>query len=337
MRIAIDAMGGDNAPAEIVKGCVQASQSIDAKLILVGDQEKLNAELAKYQDSCDQSKLEVVHASEIISGEDSPVQAVRHKKDSSMVRAVRMVADGEADAVLSAGNTGALMISGILVIGKMEGVERPAIVAAVPQINHAGRYTLIVDSGANAECKAEHLLSFGRMGSIYMHNAFGIDDPTVGLINIGTEESKGTSMLKDAYKLLKESGLNFVGNIEARDIPGGLADVLVCDGFTGNIVLKLMEGTCLELLRRIKAVINDSLVSRLGGGLLSGKLREMKSQLDYSSEGAAPILGIDGLVFKMHGSSDCVAVCNAVIKAANLASGSMLEDCRNAMKGGLFE
>ncbi|MCF0150560.1 MAG: phosphate acyltransferase PlsX [Firmicutes bacterium] len=259
MRIAIDAMGGDNAPAEIVKGAVHACDRVDAQLILVGREEQVQAELDQYEGRYEPGQIVVRHAEEVIEGDDHPVQAIRRKKNSSMLTAIDMVRDGEADAALSAGNTGALMVGSLMHLGRLDGVDRPAIVYPLPNISAPG-FSLLVDAGANAECKASHLLGFARMGTVYMKTAFGIEAPRVGLINIGTEETKGTEMLKEAYRLLKESGLNFIGNVEAREIPAGAADVLVCDGFTGNIVLKLTEGVAYSTLHAFKDLLMEEYV-----------------------------------------------------------------------------
>ena len=336
MRIAVDAMGGDNAPFEIVKGCVQACERVDDQIILVGKEALVRAELEKYEGLYEPGHITVVNADDVIHGDDSPVQAVRRKPGSSMVVAVDMVRNGEADAILSAGNTGALMVAGLMHLGRIPGVERPAIVSPLPNIGGSG-FSIIVDAGANAECKATNLLGFARMGSIYMNDAFGREEPTVGLINIGTEETKGTEMLKEAHKLLKDSGLNFVGNVEARDISSGAADVLVCDGFTGNIVLKLAEGVAWDIMKTIKQTITEDTVSKVAGLLLKKKLGGLKNKLDYSVYGGAPILGLKGAVFKMHGSSTASAVENAVVRASVATSAGFMEAIEEAMKGEAVE
>ncbi|MDD2294454.1 MAG: phosphate acyltransferase PlsX [Eubacteriales bacterium] len=332
MRIAIDAMGGDHAPQEIVRGCLQASGHTEAELILVGDHQRITDELTQSGISYDPARIRIMHAQEVIENTDSPVRAVRGKPDSSMVRAIELVKSGEADAVLSAGNTGALMAAGLLRLGRIKGVERPAIVSIYPLIGQEKAFSLLVDAGANAECKASNLLGFAHMGSIYMKSAFGVESPTVGLINIGAEETKGTAQLKDTYQLLKTSGLNFIGNVEGRDIPGGAADVLVCDGFTGNVILKLTEGLAWTILKTIKRRFTEDVMAKLGAAILSGKLRDLKKEFDYSTYGGAPILGIRGLVFKMHGSSTADAVRNSVIKAALVASGDLTGQIRQAME-----
>ena len=333
MKIAIDAMGGDSAPAEIVKGAVQAAGLVDAQIILIGDEQRIRAELDLYKDQSDLSKITIVHASQNIENTDSPVQAVRSKPDSSMVKAIDMLKNKEADTMLSAGNTGALMAASLLRLGRIKGIERPAIVSVYPLIGQDKKFSLLVDAGANAECKPSNLVGFAHMGSIYMKNAFGYQTPSVGLINIGAEETKGTTQLKETYQLLKSSNLNFIGNVEGRDIPGGAADILVCDGFTGNIVLKLTEGMAWTILKAIKKRFTEGIIAKLGAALLSSKLKSLKKEFDYSTYGAAPILGVRGLVFKMHGSSGADAVRNSIVKAHVVARGDVVAQIEAAMEG----
>ncbi len=333
MRIAVDAMGGDNAPAEVVKGCVEACDYSDAQIVLVGKKELLRAEFEELNFNPEGSRISIVDAREVIDGDESPVRAVRQKVDSSIVRCINMLRDGEAEAMLSAGNTGALMSAALLYLGRIEGIERPAIVSAYPLIGAKGRFALLVDSGANAECKPSNLLGFAYMGSIYMNIAFGVENPKVGLINIGTERNKGTTMLKDSFILLENSAVNFIGNIEARDIPKTGADVLVCDGYTGNIVLKLTEGVAWNILKIIKEKMTENLSSKLAALPFAAKLKGLRREFDYSTYGGAPILGVKGLVFKMHGSSSSKAVRNAVIRAAEVSRQDVLGAIESAMEG----
>jgi len=332
MRIAIDAMGGDHAPKEIVRGCLSACAHTDAELILVGDRDAITAEIEKSGLCANAGKISIVHAEEVIENTDSPLHAVRNKHDSSMIRAIDLVRSGGADAALSAGNTGALMAAGLLRLGRIPGVERPAIVAVYPLVGQKKAFSLLVDAGANAECKPANLVGFAHMGSIYMQSAFGVEHPTVGLINIGSEESKGTAQLKETYQLLKASGLNFVGNVEGRDIPTGACDVLVCDGFTGNVVLKLTEGLAWSLLKSMRKRFTEGVTAKFGAALLAGKFKELKKEFDYSTYGGAPILGIDGLVIKMHGSSGAVAVENAIVLANHVAAGGLTNQIRMTME-----
>ncbi len=332
MRIAIDAMGGDNAPMEIVKGAVHACDRTDAQIILVGREAEVQAELDKYEGLYSPGHIVVYNADDVITGEDSPVRAVKKKPESSLVKTVQLVREGQADAALSAGNTGALMVASLFILGRIEGADRPAIASPLPNLGKLGHFSVLLDSGANAECWARDLLSFAYMGSIYASRAFGIENPRVGLINIGTEPGKGTAILKETYKMLSEAdNINFVGNIEARDIPKGLADVLVCDGFTGNVVLKLTEGTAWSILKDLKEVMTSDIQSKIGAAFLGPKLKDLKKQFDYSSYGGAPILGVDGLVFKIHGSSSASAVENAIIKASVLADTDISEKTKETL------
>ena len=332
MKIAVDAMGGDNAPAEIVRGAARAAMDLDATILLVGREKDIRTELNEYYWDFSSDKIQIINAAEVIENEDKPVHAVRAKKDSSMVRAIELVRDGEADAVLSAGNTGALMTASLLRLGRIKGIDRPAIVTAVPVIAEDGRFELIVDAGANSECKPQNLMDFAYMGSVYYRSAYGVESPTVGLINIGAEETKGTPVLKETYQLLKMSSLNFVGNVEAREVPNGPADVLVCDGFVGNIVLKLSEGVTRTMLHIIKDAINSNVVSKAGGLLIKGKLQGFKETFNYETYGSAPILGVNGLVFKMHGSSNANAVYHALRNAAKVAGGNVIEEIRDSIR-----
>ena len=332
MKIAVDAMGGDNAPQAVVEGCIAALGDMSADIILVGKEDVVRAELAKYTGMYEEDRIEVVHAEEVIENEDSPVKAVRTKKNSSLVMAVDMVKEGKASAMMSAGNTGALMAAALLRLGRIKGIERPAIVSAFPKLGKRGEFVLLADTGANAECTAHNLLSFAYMGSIYRHHAFGTEDPAIGLVNIGSEETKGTAMLKEAHQLLKNSDLNFIGNVEGREIPRTDADVLVCDGFTGNIVLKLTEGVAWNVFKMIKEKITEDLTAKLGALILKKKLYSLKEEFDYSSYGGAPILGVKGMVFKMHGSSSAVAVQNAVVKAAAVCERDVIGEIESSME-----
>ena len=332
MKIAVDAMGGDNAPQAVILGCVLALPEIRSDIILVGKEPVVRAELEKYKGTYDEDRIEIVHAEEVIENEDSPVKAVRTKKNSSLVMAIDMVKDGTANAMMSAGNTGALMTAALLRLGRIKGIERPAIVSAFPKLGRKGEFVLLADTGANAECTAKNLLSFAYMGSIYRHHAFGTENPKIGLINIGEEETKGTPMLKEAYQMLKESDLNFIGNVEGREIPRTEADVLVCDGFTGNIVLKLTEGTAWNVFKAVKEKITEGVKAKMGALLLKKKLYSLKEEFDYSSYGGAPILGVKGMVFKMHGSSSAVAVCNAVVKAAAVCERDVIGEIESSME-----
>lgn len=328
MKIVVDGMGGDNAPLEIVKGAVEAAALTKHKIILVGDESKINKELSKYK--YDQKQISAVHASEVIGNEDAPVKAVRTKIDSSIVKGISMLKNGEADLFVSAGNTGALMAAGLFILGRIQGIDRPAIASTYPILGKGG-VSLLVDSGANAECKPNNLLEFAAMGSIYMEKVLDIKNPTVGLVNIGTEETKGTTVLKAAHEMLSKSSLHFIGNVEARDIPKGAADVIVCDGFVGNVILKLTEGLAWNILKLLKSKFTTGIVSKVGALLLSNKLKELKSEFDYSEYGGAPILGVKGAVVKMHGSSGANAVKNTILKGIPYAETNVVQTIQNSV------
>lgn len=325
MRIAVDGMGGDNAPLEIVKGCIEAVKQIDHEITIVGNEEKITACLKKLK--YNGNRISITPASEVIENTDSPVKSVRTKTDSSMVVGVNLLKKKQADILISAGNTGALMTASLFNLGRIQGIDRPVIASTYPILGKG--FSLLADAGANAECKPNNLLEFGLMGSIYMEKVMGIVNPTVGLINIGAEETKGTTVIKAAYELLKKSNLNFVGNVEARDVPDGAADVLVCDGFVGNVILKLTEGVAVKLFKRVKNKFTENLASRVSALLLVGKLRELRNELDYSEYGGAPILGVKGAVIKIHGSSTAKAVKNAVIKAIPFAEKDVIQMIQN--------
>ena len=278
MRILIDAMGGDNAPKAIVEGAVAAVKEIDHEILLIGDEEAIIAELAAAKYTGDQ--IAVVHASQKIENDEAPVRAVRSKKDSSIVKGLNMVKNGEADVFLSAGSTGALLAGGLFILGRIQGIDRPTLATIYPVIGH--QPSLLVDTGANAECKAQNLLEFGIMGSIYMEKVIGRANPTVGLVNNGTEEGKGTTLTKAAYELLEKSHLNFIGNVEARELPHGACDVIVTDGFTGNAIIKLTEGMGLMVLKEMKRRFMDGTNAKMGAILLKDKLMGIKKEFEYA-------------------------------------------------------
>jgi phosphate acyltransferase len=311
MRIAIDAMGGDHAPDMNVEGAVQAAREWpDMQLILVGPSERLETLL---QGKDKPANLSIRHASEVIEAEDEPVRAVRRKKDASMVVAGKLVHDGEADAMISAGNTGALMTTALLVVGRMKGIERPALAPMIPTTD--GRGVLALDLGANMDAEPEHLQQYAIMGSIYRSKVHGLDKPRVGLLNVGTEPMKGNELTKAAFPLLEKAPIHFVGNVEARDILNGTCDVLVCDGFAGNILLKALEGTAGTIFSALKQEFTKSLWTKLAAAVLKPGLSQFKKKLDYTEHGGAPMLGAKGLVLKSHGSSDANAIKNAVRQA----------------------
>ena len=310
MRIAIDAFGGDHAPDSIVEGAADAAKQYGkAHIALVGDEERIQALLAKFgADSL--PNVSVVHAPGVIGADEEPVRAVRRKKDASMVVGAELVRGGEADALLSAGNTGALMASGLLVVGRLKGIERPALAPMIPTMDGSG--VLALDLGANMDATPEQLAQYAVMGSIYRARVHGIKEPRVGLLNVGTEPGKGNELCKAAFPLLEAAPIRFVGNIEARDILNGVCDVLVCDGFAGNVLLKAVEGTAITIMGELKRQMTKSFMTKLAAAVLKPGLQAFRAKLDYKEVGAAPMLGLSGLVMKCHGSSDARAVKNAV-------------------------
>lgn len=310
MKIAIDGMGGDNAPAAVVEGVVQALKDYnDIEFYITGPEDKINAELSKYDYSKD--KVKVIDAKEVISTNEHPVMAVRRKKDSSIVKALHLVNDKTCDAIISGGSTGAFLAGCTLVVGRIKGVERPALAPIMP-----GRKSqfMIVDVGANVDCKPQYLVQFAKMGEIYYEHVFNVKKPSVGLINIGEEEEKGNDLAKSTYQLLKnEESLNFVGNVEPRDIPKGETNILVSDGFVGNTALKMYEGAASTILGMIKdEVMQSSIISKFGVVLLKPVLKKLMKKVDYKEYGGAPFLGVDGICIKAHGSSDAKAFKNAI-------------------------
>jgi len=318
MKIAIDAMGGDNAPQAAVEGSIQAVREYGVTVYLFG----IENEIKKYipEDLKNDERIKIIDAPEVIQVEDSPVQAIKQKKNSSMVLGLKAVKDGECHAFLSAGSTGAFLAGSLLKVGRIKGIDRPALAPILPTINGGG--CMIIDGGANTDCKPRNLSQFAILGSVYMAKVAKVNNPKVGLLNIGAEDSKGNDLVKEAYPILKDmSNINFVGNVEARDVVDYACDVLVADGFAGNVLLKGVEGTALSILKALKKEMMSSLKSKIGALLLKGSLRGFKKKFDYTEVGGAPFLGIDGIMIKAHGSSDAKAIKNAVRQA------KLLHDC----------
>ena len=311
VRVVVDAMGGDNAPGEIVKGAVEAVNLDPAiQVILTGRQEAVQAELAKY--TYPKEQIEVVHCDEVIETAEPPVNAVRTKKQSSLVVGMNMVKHQEADAIVSAGSSGAILVGGQTIVGRIRGVERPPLAPLIPTEKGVA---LLIDCGANVDARPSHLVQFAQMGSIYMENVVGMKNPRVAILNIGAEEEKGNALVKDTYPLLKECpGINFIGSIEAREIPHGGADVIVCEAFAGNIVLKLYEGVASTLLAKVKEGLMSSLRSKIGALLIKPALKQTLKSFDASQYGGAPLLGCKGLVVKTHGSATAVDVRNSILQ-----------------------
>lgn len=308
--IALDCMGGDNAPGEIVKGAVLAAdENKDMLIKLVGREDDIKKELEKYPSS---NKLEIVDAKEVIETGEPPVAAIRKKKDSSLVKCMYMVKKGEADAMVSAGSTGANLVGGHVIIGRIKGVERPPLAPLIP--TKTG-FSLLIDCGANVDARPSHLLQFAKMGSVYMENVVGIKNPKVALVNIGAEEEKGNALVKETYPLLKEmEGINFIGNIEARDIPNGDADVIVCDAFVGNVILKLYEGVASVLIDKIKCSMMNSIKTKIGALLIKKDLKKTLKGFSLEEHGGAPLLGLNGLLVKTHGSSKAIEIKNSILQ-----------------------
>ncbi len=314
MRIAIDGMGGDHAPAEAVKGAVEAVREFGVEITITGPQELIQKELDKYE--YDRSMIDIVNATEVVSLEESPVLAIRRKKDSSLRRAIELVRDGVCDGVISAGSTGALMAGGLFIIGRMKGIDRPALAPIMPGKN--GRF-MVIDVGANTDCKAVNLHQFAHMGKVYFESILGFVNPKVGLINIGAEAEKGNELTRAAYELLaQDRSLNFVGNVEPRDAIRGDVQVLVADGFVGNTILKTFEGTIKVMLELIKESLMKTGRGKLGGALIKPALKDMMKQYDYRETGGSAFLGLNGIVMKAHGSSDALAFKNAIKQAARV-------------------
>ncbi|MFB5281400.1 phosphate acyltransferase PlsX [Peribacillus sp. Hz7] len=319
MKIALDAMGGDHAPKEQVLGAMKAVEAFaDVEILLVGNEAKIRPFLTNDQ------RITVIHTEEEILSTDEPVRAVRRKKTASMVLAAQQVADGKADACISSGNTGALMASGLFVVGRIDGIERPALTPTMPTID--GKGFVFLDVGANSDAKAEHLLQFAIMGSVYAQKVRNVAKPRVGLLNIGTEEKKGNELTKEAFALLQQSeDIHFIGNVESRDLLNGAADVVVTDGFTGNMVLKAIEGTAMSVFKMVKAAMMSNLKSKIAAGLLKPQLMGIKSQMDYSEYGGAGLFGLKAPVIKAHGSSDANAIYNAIRQTRDMVAHDVTE------------
>jgi len=311
MKIAIDAMGGDHAPKEIVLGAVQAVKEIpNLEITLIGDEEKIQPLVE------DASSINIIHTTEMITSEDEPVRAVRRKKNASMVLMAKEVKEGRAGACISAGNTGALMSAGLFVVGRIKGIERPALSPTLPTID--GKGFLLLDVGANVDAKPQHLVQYAVMGSIYTENVRGIQNPKVGLLNVGTEDGKGNDLTKKAFEQLKQAPINFVGNAEARDLLNGVADVVVTDGFTGNVALKTVEGTALSMFSMMKDTFMTNWKTKLAASMVKTDLKGLKDQLDYSEYGGAGLFGLASPVIKAHGSSNARAMYNAIKQACHM-------------------
>lgn len=328
VRVAVDAMGGDNAPQAIVQGAVDAlKMRNDLFIFLTGRDEAIRTELAKYTYPAD--RVQIVPATEVIETGEPPVHAIRSKKDSSLVVALGLLRKGEADAFVSAGSTGAVLVGGQLFAGKLKGVERAPLAPLIPT---AKGNALLIDCGANVDARPSHLVQFARMGSIYMESIMGVKSPRVALVNIGAEEEKGNALVKETYPLLKEcKDIHFVGNIEARDIPAGQADVVVCEAFVGNVILKMYEGVGNAMIKKIKEGMMSSLRSKVGAMLVKPALKATLRDFDVSQYGGAPLLGLKGLVVKSHGSSDANEIKNSILQCIQFKEQNISEKIKEHM------
>ena len=326
MKLALDGMGGDNAPKSVVEGAFLALEQIpNLEIQLYGQQEKLAPFLKPH------NRLSVIHCEEVVEGTDDAARAVRRKKDSSMARMLEAVNEGKADACLSAGNTGALMAGGLFKVGRIDGIARPALATMLPTLD--GNGFLMLDLGANADARPEHLLQYAIMGDIYAKKVSGLQKPRVGLLNIGTEDKKGNDLTKAAFELLKEADLHFVGNVEARDLLNGVADVVVTDGFTGNMVLKSIEGTADTIFKMLKEAFMASTKTKISAALMKNDLRSLKDKMDYTEYGGAGLFGLQAPVIKAHGSSNAKAIFSAIRQANTMVKhevvSTIIETVRN--------
>ncbi len=326
MRIIIDAFGGDNAPLEVIKGAVAAAQEYGVTVVLVGDETQITTTATKH--NIQLKGVEIHHAPDVMPVEADPAQIRTVYKNSSMAAGLRLVAEGKGDAFVSAGSTGALLMGATFIVKRIKGIKRPALGTMVPLGDH--KYYLLIDAGANHECRADMLVQFGVMGSLYYQQMTDTAAPRVGLVNIGTEETKGTQLQIDAYQLLKTAPLNFIGNVEARDIPLGGCDVAVCDGFTGNIILKLSEGFAGFFNKTLKAMFLQNLKTKLAAVMMKTAIVSLKKSMDYKEHGGAPILGVQKPVLKAHGSSDALAFKNAIRQAVLCVKGDV---CKRIEEG----
>lgn len=311
VRVAVDAMGGDNAPVELVKGAVEAiNESNEVKIFLVGKEDIIRSELSKY--TYPEDRMVIVNATEVIETAEPPVMAIRKKKDSSIVVAMNLIKNGECDAFVGAGSTGATLVGGLVIVGRAEGVERPPLAPLIPTLKGN---SLLIDCGANVDARSSHLVQFAKMGSIYMRDVMGIPNPTVGILNNGAEEDKGNALVKETFPLLKNCpDINFVGSVEAREVPYGAVDVVVCEAFAGNVLLKTYEGVGGALMDEVKKALMTNVKTKIGALLIKKSLKTTLKRFSVSEHGGAPMLGLKGLVVKTHGSSKSVEVKNSILQ-----------------------
>ena len=327
MKIIVDAFGGDNAPLEILKGCAQAVAEYGLEILLTGPEEEIRRVAKEHEISLDH--MEIAHAPQIITMEDHAGEVLKSKKDSSMAEGLRRLAAGEGDAFISAGNSGALVVGATMIVKRIRGIKRCAFAPVMPKDEG---FFMLIDSGANVECKPQMLQQFGVMGSIYMEKVMGVPSPRVGLANVGTEDHKGGELQHEAFALLKASPLNFIGNIEARDIPVDAADVVVADGFTGNVILKLYEGVAATMMGKIKGILQKNLKTKLAAAMILSDMKALKKEMDYNEYGGAPNMGIAKPVFKAHGSAKAKTFKNALRLTAAYVAGDVIGEVSSAVK-----
>lgn len=321
MKIIVDAFGGDNAPLEIIKGCAMAVEEYGIEIILTGNEEIIKS--VSFENNISLNNMEIVHTDVVVSPDDDASVVVKEKKDSSMGLGFQLLAEGKGDAFVSAGNSGALVMGSTLTIKRIKGIKRPAFAPVMPKSQGC---FMLIDGGANNEVRPEMLQQFGIMGSIYMNKVMGVKNPRVGLANVGTEEHKGTQLQHDAYNLLSQSNLNFVGNVEGRDIPADACEVLVTDGFTGNMILKTYEGVAIELMSKIKSVFKKSIKNQLAAGIVMKDFKALAKEMDYNEYGGAAIMGVNKPVFKAHGSSKAKTMKNALKLTMQFVEGNVIEE-----------
>ena len=326
MTIIVDAFGGDNAPLEIIKGCALAVEEFGVNILLTGREEIIRK--TAEENNISLNNIEIEDCSEVITMEDEPNSVLKTKKDSSMAVGFRMLNEGRGDAFISAGNSGALCVGATLAVRRIKGIKRPAFAPVLP--SESG-FFMLLDGGANVECRPEMLYQFALMGSVYMEKVMKVSNPKIGLANVGTEDHKGTELYRDTYKLLRDSKLNFIGNVEGRDIPKGICDVVVCDGFAGNMILKTYEGVAITLMKKMKHMFTDSFKGKLAAGLVMKDLKELKEKFNYNAYGGAPILGASKPVFKAHGDSKAVTLKNAIKLSMDYVAGKAIDEITSAL------
>lgn len=328
MKIIVDAFGGDNAPLEILRGCEMAVSELDVDILLTGDEQRIRA--CAEENGISLNRCEIVHAPTVVAMDDHADAVIKSKKDSSLAEAMRQLAAGNGDAVVSAGSTGAVLMGGTFIVKRIKGIKRAALATLLPTDD--GRHVMLLDSGANADCRPEILAQFAVMGNEYMRGFFGIEQPRVGLLNVGTEDTKGDVLRKETFEVLKSMDLNFIGNVEARDVLAGVCDVLVADGFAGNVLLKGIEGAVSTIMKNLKEVMYASLFTKLAALVLKPGLRTFKHKLDYTEVGGAPLIGVAAPVIKAHGNSKAKAFKNAIKQAAEFAASGAVDAIKAAAK-----